>query len=81
MVANALFDLPLPPELRAELGRSRANRRLAAAALGELAAPRAPTERRLGTAMIHLTQMLLKPGLSFGWNELRRQARAAIAHR
>ena len=81
MVADALFDLPLPPELRAELGRSRANRRLAAAALGELAAPRAPTERRLGTVMIHLTQMLLKPGLSFGWNELRRQVRAAIAHR
>ena len=81
LVADALFGLPLPAALLAELRGSAANRWLAAAALHELAAVREPTKRRLGTAMIHLTQMLLKPGLSFGWNEFRRQARAAIANR
>ena len=81
MVADALFGLPMPPALRGELERSAANRWLAAAALRELAAPRAPTERRMGTAMIHLTQMLLKPGLAFGWHELRRQWRAVTARR
>ena len=81
LVTDALFGLPLPRDLRAELKRSAANRWLAAAALRELAAPRAPTERRLGTAAIHLSQLLLKPGASFAGRELLRQARAAIANR
>ena len=81
IVAHALFDLPVAPHLLAELERSAVNRWLAAIALGELRAARSPTERRLGTAMIHLSQLLLKPGIRFGWNELRRQVRAALANR
>jgi hypothetical protein len=81
MVADAMFGLALPPGLRAELGQDAAQRWLAAVALRELAAPRAPTERRFGTAAIHLSQLLLKPGLSFAWRELRRQAREAAANR
>jgi hypothetical protein len=81
LVAGVLFALPVPASLRRELERSAANRVLAAIALHELAALRAPTERPLGTAMIHLSQALLIPGASFGWRELCRQARAAIAGR
>jgi len=81
MVVDALFGLPLPSGLRNVLERSAVNRWLAAAALRELAAPRAPTERRLGTAMIHLTQLPLKPGPMFAWRELRRQAQVALANR
>jgi hypothetical protein len=81
LVTDALFGLPLSTRLRAELERSNANRTLAAAALRQLAAVRSATERRLGTMSIHLTQLLLKPGLSFGWHELRRQAGLAISNR
>jgi hypothetical protein len=81
MVADALFGLPLPAALRAELERGAANRWLAAAALRELAEPRAPTGRPLGTAGIHFSQLLLKPGPFFAWRELRRQMRAVIASR
>ena len=81
MVADAVFGLPLPPALRAGLEQSAANRWLAALALRDLAAPREPTGRRLGTAGIHLSQLLLKPGPFFAWRELRRQVRAAIANR
>ena len=81
MVTDALFGLPLSTGLREELGRSVANRWLAAAALRELASPREPTARPLGTVMIHLTQLLLKPDASFHWHELRRQVHVALATR
>jgi hypothetical protein len=81
ILAQALFGVAVPPALLTELKQSAANRWLAAVALGELGAARAPAERRLGTAMIHLSQLLLKPGLSFAWNELGRQTRAAVANR
>ncbi|MGI8705826.1 MAG: nucleotidyltransferase domain-containing protein [Sphingomicrobium sp.] len=78
LLANSLFATIRDTPLEARLGDSRANRWLASAALRQLAGPAAgaePTERRLGTAMIHLTQLFLLPGASFKIAELCRQAR------
>ena len=81
LLADRLFGLLAGSPLAAELGRRQASRWLADAAYGQLAGPRAlaePTERPLGTGMIHLTQFLLLPGAAFKASELWRQARCLL---
>jgi len=74
LVADALFGSMAETSLREELAREWPNRVLAAAALRQLTGPtREPTEVPLGTLRIHWTQLLLKPGLGFAFNEAGRQ--------
>ena len=75
LLSDALFGtLQANVELRQELERDRATRRLTRAALkfvtGE---PNEPTARRFGTLTIHWTQFLLLPGARFRFSELLRQ--------
>jgi len=81
LLADQLYGSLAGTKLRAELPRDPAHRRLADAALRQLAGkaePREPTSGRLGTWRIHLTQFDLKPGLGFKLSELSRQIGAAI---
>lgn len=73
LVAHRLFQTPLP-----DFVIDGATRRLADAALRQLAESTEPTERPLGTWRIHWTQLLLKSGLAFKTGEIVRQARDAI---
>lgn len=74
LVADALFGSLAETSLREELAREWPNRVLAAAALRQLTGPtREPSEKPLGTLRIHWTQLLLKPGLGFAFNEASRQ--------
>ncbi len=81
LLANRIYRTPLDRGLRAELGRDRANRWLADAAAAQLARPGEPTGERLGTLMIHLTQLFLRPGWPFKLGELRRQVSDAAGNR
>ncbi len=72
LLAHWLYGIPI------ELGLGRAENWLARAALDELTNPREPTERPLGTRMIHLTQFFLLPGPAFKLSELKRQAQMAV---
>lgn len=77
LLAAWLFQIELGPSaLRLDRGFTRW---LAQAALDELLDPREPTERRLGTVRIHLTQLTLQPGLRFTASELVRQARDLVS--
>lgn len=73
LLARRLFSIPLRPSLQAELERDPINRLLATIALHELLQLGEPTERRLGTAWIHLTQPFLKPGWRFMASDATRQ--------
>ncbi|HEX6377293.1 MAG TPA: nucleotidyltransferase family protein [Allosphingosinicella sp.] len=76
LLCERLFGTPLPPALAAELGGDRVNRWLLAIALRKLAGRTMTAElsqRRLGTATIHLMQLALLPGFRFKLAELRRQ--------
>ena len=73
MVAGQLFGLELGARLEAQLARGRVNRWLAAIAIRQIANPREPTGRPMGTAMIHLSQPLLLPGPRFALSEVARQ--------
>jgi len=82
LLADRLFELLAESPLRTELPADGAARRLAKAAFRQLAGraePREPTAIPLGTARIHWTQLLLKPGLGFKLSELSRQIRDAVA--
>jgi hypothetical protein len=71
----------LSGSLRRELARDRTNRWLAEMALRQLrlgSRATEPTERRFGTAAIHLSQLALLPGIRFKLSELARQARVAL---
>lgn len=81
LLAHRIYGTPLDADLQQELERDRASRWLAYAASFEMGRPIEPTQRRLGTAMIHLTQLLLRPGLGFKWGELRRQVADAAGNR
>jgi hypothetical protein len=72
LLAHWLYGIPI------ELAPGRAENWLARAALDELTNPREPTERPLGTRMIHLTQFFLLPGPAFKLSELIRQAQMAV---
>jgi hypothetical protein len=82
MLSDALYNtLDGNPDLRKQLDASAAERRLCRAAMRQLAGrtePMEPTARPWGTARIHLTQFLLRPGLRFQLSELARQARYAL---
>lgn len=78
LLAEQLFGTGVGDELFARLKRDRRTRWLAAMAFRQLAGPGSlaePTERRLGTAGIHLSQLLLLPGWRFKAAELQRQVR------
>ena len=81
LLADALFDTLTPiPELRLALHSNWPTRLLYQAALRTLArAPFEPTQRWLGTLVIHWTQLLLLPGAGFKLRELWRQIRDATA--
>jgi hypothetical protein len=76
LLAERLFDTPLPPSMRTELRRDRATRWMLALSLRKLAGRSEAREleaTRLGTATIHLLQLGLARGLRFKLGELRRQ--------
>ncbi len=73
LLAAATFGTNAGSDLERRLAAKRANRWLANAAWDQLVRDSEPTEVRLGTATIHLTQPLLLPGLGFKLRELSRQ--------
>jgi len=72
LLADRLFEtLAKNPELRAELQRDRATRRLVEISFSLLARrPREPTEHMLGTLPLHLAPFLLMPGWRYKASEL-----------
>lgn len=80
LLADQVFGVPIGEPLRAELRRDRINRLLTASAYRQLLHVREPTERKFGTASIHLTQVALMPGLGFGLGEIKRQIRRTLSH-
>jgi hypothetical protein len=75
LLASATFGTAAGSDLERRLAVTRVHRRLANAAWGQLARDSEPTQVRLGTATIHLTQLLLQPGPGFKLRELARQVR------
>jgi hypothetical protein len=76
LLAETLFGSLAGTDLKARLERDRTSRWLAAEAYRQLAGNaegHEPTEVRLGTARIHLTQLPLLPGFRFSLGELARQ--------
>lgn len=81
--ADDLYGTLAETKLRALLERDRASHWLAFAAMHQVAGqeePRDPTTRLFGTVWIHLSQLLLLPGLRFKLGELMRQLRDALPH-
>ena len=73
LLACYLFPLlPFDASLSRALRRDPIATWLARRSLAQLLAPE-PTKRRLGTLTIHLTQLMLAPGLQSAWREFRRQ--------
>lgn len=80
--ADDLYGTLAGTGLRPLLERDRASRWLARAAMRQVAGrvePREPTSSLLGTLEIHLSQLLLLPGLGFKVGELSRQMRAMMS--
>ena len=75
LLASATFGTAAGSSLEQRLSRVAANRWLAAAAWNQMVREEEPTRVRFGTASIHLTQLLLLPGLGFKLGELSRQLR------
>lgn len=73
LLAADLFATKLSDSLDRKLRGRRASRYLAAAARELLGEEREPTEGRFGTLQIHLSQLLLRPGLLFKVAEAKRQ--------
>ena len=69
VLAHKLFATPVPDELEFDAP----TRRLVRIARAQLEAEREPTARPLGTATIHFSQLLLRPGSRFAFGELGRQ--------
>lgn len=68
-----LFAAGLDHRFRSKLAADPVNRWLARTAMGEINSLAEPTERPLGTLMIHLTQFAMMPGARFAMSEARRQ--------
>jgi hypothetical protein len=83
LLADRLYGtLGAAPDLARSLSSDRANRRLvriASTLLERSAQPLEPTGRLLGTAPIHLSQLLLLPGPGFKLGEAWRQVRGRFA--
>lgn len=77
VLSHWLFGTALPSRWASDA----ATRRLARWALAQLQAEREPTERPLGTATIHLSQLLLLQGPGFALAEAGRQAREVLDRR
>lgn len=75
LLVESRFGIELAPRFRLKLDADPVNRWLANSALREIHSPVEPTERRMGTLMIHLTQLAMMPGASFAISEARRQFR------
>lgn len=75
LLAERVYGIPLSPALAAQLD-SPVNRWLARVAVGAIRRGE-PTERPLGTGLIHLTQFVMVDGAAYKFAELRRQMRAA----
>ena len=73
LLANRVYGTPAVPGLE----RNGFNRLLAATAWNQLLRDEEPTAVRLGTAAIHVSQLLLRSGLRFQLRELARQVAAA----
>lgn len=82
LLADRLYGTLAGSSLKDHLLQDRGNRQLLDAAIRQLAGsaePREPTSYPLGTWRVHFTQLLLKPGLAFKLNEVRRQFADAMA--
>jgi hypothetical protein len=75
LLAAATFGTAAASDLERRLAGKPVNRWLANAAWSQLVRDSEPTQVRLGTAAIHLTQLLLLPGAGFKLRELSRQFR------
>lgn len=79
LLADVLYGSLDGTDLRARLSEDRSSLRLAESAFRQVTKSREPTSTPLGTWRIHLTQLLLKPGLGFKVSEAARQVSAALA--
>ncbi|MEO8548088.1 MAG: nucleotidyltransferase family protein [Sphingomicrobium sp.] len=77
LLAAWVYGTAASSELKRKIGRTRAHRWLADAAWRQMVRRDEPTHSRFGTAMIHLTQLPLLPGVRFPLRELVRQIAAA----
>ncbi|MCW3797080.1 nucleotidyltransferase family protein [Sphingomonas sp. BN140010] len=77
LLASELFDLPLATGLEADW----ATRRLSAEAIRQMELLMEPTDRRLGTAGIHLSQLLIGNGLAFPLRESWRRVAELVGRR
>ena len=73
LLADRVFGIPLSRPLRNELSGDRSSRWLADCAWSQMTNDAEPTSSPLGTARIHLTQLLLLPGWKFKLTEAARQ--------
>ena len=79
LLVNRLFAVDLGRRLPAQLESDAMNRALAKIAGREIDRFAEPTERPLGTMMIHLSQLMMKPGIRFAMSEANRQLRDVVA--
>lgn len=73
ILASRIYGTPVGPDLLRRLSNSRTSRWLSNTAWNELMRDREPTQVRLGTVPIHLTQLFLRPGIRYRINEAARQ--------
>lgn len=73
ILAARTFQTAAGSELERKLHGALANRQLANAAWKQMVREEEPTETRLGTARIHITQLFLLPGPGFKLREISRQ--------
>lgn len=81
LLSHRLFGTALPDPLLAQLTADPSQRVLLRLAYQQLGDVREPTERRLGTLGIHMSQLLLQPGIVFAISEGLRQVRTSLAQR
>jgi hypothetical protein len=75
LLAEQTYAIGIGDRLRDRLNADAVNRRLVRVAEQQLGAMREPTERFLGTASIHYSQLFLLPGWRFKASEAARQVR------
>lgn len=73
LLADELIGIGLEPQFRWKLEADPLNRWLTTTAIREIKRAAEPTERPLGTFMIHLTQLAMLPGARFAFSEACRQ--------
>lgn len=78
LLAVELFGVRVPGGLERSMRSRPISRWLANLAMFQLASETAPTERPLGTASIHYSQLVLQPSWQFKMSELTRQIRDSV---